>query len=441
MIRALLLAALIASPAAARDVFVDSLAGYVIEPDILAAPNCSGPAFAGTLESFEKGLCLFHRPARSPADTEAALAALGAAQTLGLPPVHQQLATLVSGLAHCSGAERHLDAFRASGNQSLIERTFFCRDRRLAQSELNAMRWNHALFDYAEGQGATRTLDARLGEMGSCQAGVLNAGFDAECGLLTNLSETEIDAFVDEAVDEVIEVYFEGVESPITAMFSRKLGRAEGLLGSAEAGIADLAAGAAAVNGEHEAIERVYVAARDGKMGPIYDAYREAILRVTAILDEFDRWKGGLFITVENVNLLPKITERATDVADELARVEELAFADKAAALAADVARVVGGEAETSATVAELCRVYFCELTSARAMPNLIRACRRPALAGSPLCVGQDGQIAGGTLAVEFEGPQSVEIGALCRGAGVDPAFTQVNLDPATAATCLGAMP
>ena len=444
MSRLLLLAALVlvAVPAVARDLFVDNLAGYTIESRVLDAPNCSGPAFNDTrLESFERALCIFHRPARSPAETDEAIELMVQAQTRGLPPVHQQLASLITGLAHCDGAQRHLDAFRDSGNSNELERTYFCRDRRAAQAELNAIRWNHALFEFADGLPPQRSLDARLTEMSACHAGVLDHSFDAECGLLSNLTETEINAFVDEAVSETITRYFSGVESPITAMFSRKVARAEGLLESSEGGIAGLEQQAAVVNGEFDALNRVYEAARDTKMGPIYEGYRSAILRATSILDEFDRWKGGLFITSENVNLLPKIAERSVELQEELTRTEELAFSAKAQALAADIRRIVNSEEENRATVAALCRIYFCELTNRRAMTGVIRACRRPALVDNPLCIGSDSQIIDGTLTVDFDGAHSVDVVDLCRGAGVDAAFTVVDMAPATAATCLAGLP
>ena len=439
---ALLGIALTAVPVEARDLFVNNLSGYTVEAEILDAPNCEGPVFDDvTLQAFEKGLCVFHRPARSPEDTARAISLFDQAQIRGLPPVHQQFAALLTGLAQSSEAERHLNAYRASDNQDLLSRTFFCRDRRLAQAELNSIRWNHALFDYAEGLPSQRSLEARLTEMSAFYAGVLNAEFDAECGLITNLTETEINTFVDEAVAEVIETYFTGVESPITAMFARKLGRAEGLLETAEVSIAGLEKSAGVVNSEYEAFNKVYVEARDQKMGPIYDAYREAILRATSILDEFNRWKGGLFINSENVNLLPKISERTIEIQEELVRTQELAFRDKAKALTTDVRRIVNSEVENQATVGMICRIYFCELTARRSMPDVIRACRRPALVDNPLCVNQDGQMASGVLSVDFEGAQSISVEDLCRGAGVDPVFTTLNMGPTSAGTCLSVMP
>lgn len=433
---------LLTLPALARDLFVNSTSGYTVAAAILQAAGCEGPAFADvTLEAFEQGLCVFHRAGRSPQDTARAISLLDQAQVRGLPPTHQQLAALVTGLAHCAEAERHIAAYRASNNQDLLSRTMFCRHRRLSQAELDSIRWNHALFDYAEGLPPQLSLDARFNEMGACHAGVLNADLDAECGLLSNLTETEINAFVDEAVEQVIATYFTSVESPITAMFARKHGRAQGLLQTAATSIASLKSSAAVVNSEYEALDEVYVEARDHKMGPIYDAYRESILRATSILDEFDRWKGGLFITAENVNLLPTITERSVEIAEELTRTQELAFRDKATALTADVRRIINGEAENRAAVAALCRIYFCELTARRAMPGVIRACRQPALGDNPLCIGQDGQTVNGVLSVEFAGPQAVPVGDLCRGAGVETAFTTLNLEPAAAASCLGVMP
>lgn len=438
----LLLAALLPLPAAAQSFGNDSLSGYTIAADILDAPNCDGDAFEQSYADFERALCLFHRPARSPADTREALDRLAVAQRGGLPPVRQQLAALISGIGHCAEAGRHLDAYRASGNDDGLERLMFCRARRLSQAEFAGIRWNLALFDYAEGLPPGRTLADRITEMGQCQAGVLNAALDAECGLITNLSDAEIAAFADDAVDEVVEVYFSGAESPITAMFARKLARAQGLLESAGASIDQLAEGAARVSAEFAAMNGAYEAARDSKIAPIYDAYRESILRAASILDEFERWKGGLFIDEENVNLLPKIVERSADLTGEMQRVEELAFEAKASDLLTDLRAVLNGTEQVRATTAELCRIYYCEIAALRALPDLIRTCRRPSMAAHPLCVEQDGSPRNGTLTVAFEGAEhGIGVAELCVGAGVATEFTRIGLAPAQAALCQSRIP
>lgn len=443
---ALLLLVFLAPPAAARDLFVDNLAGYTVQARVLDAANCAFPGAGqgapSATDALDRGLCLYHRPTRTADDEAAAIRALDEAQTRGLPPVPQQLATLISGLSGCAQADRHMAAFQASNGQAEFERTLFCRARRGAQADLDAIRWDHALFEYADGLGAGRNIDARLTEMAACHAGALSPDFDAECGLISQMPETEILAFVDEAVGASITRHFSGVESPITAMFSRKLLRAEGLVEGANAGIDALTRDAAVVNAEHAALQRVYEAARDEKMGPIYDNYRASILRATAILDEFDRWKGGLFLTSENINLRPKITERSGELAEEQARVEGLAFTQTAAALVASIRRLTNADVENRALVDQLCRVYFCELLSRRASADTIRACRRPALASNPLCLRPDGAIADGTLRVTFDGAaQQAEIGALCRDAGLDAAFTVPGLAPAAANACLAGMP
>ena len=106
--------------------FVNNLSGYIVEAEILDAPNCEGPVFDDvTLEAFEKGLCIFHRPARSSDDTARAVSLFDQAQVRGLPPVHQQFAALLTGLAHGSEAERHFNVYRDSDNQDLLSRTFF----------------------------------------------------------------------------------------------------------------------------------------------------------------------------------------------------------------------------------------------------------------------------------------------------------------------------
>lgn len=433
---------LLAVPAAARDVFVDVLEPYTVTAENLAVPACRADAFDDPrLAELERAVCLFHLDVRSEEQEAEAVDLLQQAQVKGLPPVHQNFATLLSGLLSCSSADRHLERYRASGQQSLLERAMLCRARRMSAAELGSIRWDHAFFEYAPELGADDTLERRLEEMAACHAGSLDPAFDAECGLISNISETEIRLFVDEAVEPVIVKYFTGVESPVTAMFARKHQRAQGLRDSAAASIDELAAGAGKVNAAYGALNTVYEEARDEKIARIYDSYREAILKATSILDEFERWKGGLFITSENVNLMPKIEERVVEVDEELARVEGLAFVDKAERLTADVRRIVDSEVEDARTVLELCRIYFCELTNRRALARAIRACRRPSLAGNPLCIDQDETLRSGVLEVDFGGTQQIEVGDLCRSAGLEAGFAVTGMGPATAASCLAGMP
>lgn len=440
-----LVAAFVAQAAAvaeARDTTRNSLEDYVIERAVISAPNCEGTAFDDVrIETFEKGICLFHQPARSADQLDRALKLLNRAQVQGLPVVHQQLAGFLTGLGHCAQAQRHLDVFRASGNDDLTARDNFCAARLQSQAELNAVRWDFALFEYAEDLGVPNTLDTRLGEMAACYSGVLAPGFDAECGLITNITEGELNVFVDEATDAVVQTYFTGVESPITAMFQRKRERAEGVLEMAQGAIAELKEGAAAVNAEYTAYLAAYETERDAKMTPIYDNYRESILRATAILDEFNRWKEGLFLTSDNVNLLPKIVERGVELSEELVRVEAEDFAARAGGLVDGVRAVVQSEAEHRALTQQLCRVYFCEMTSRRRMLATAHVCRQPALTGNPLCLNAQGQMKSGELRVVFDGEQSIGVADFCRAAGMDDVFLTVGLSPATALTCMGQMP
>jgi hypothetical protein len=70
-------------------------------------------------------------------------------------------------------------------------------------------------------------------------------------------------------------------------------------------------------------------------------------------------------------------------------------------------------------------------------MASVIRACRRPALANNPLCIGQNGQILNGALTVDFQGPHSIAVKDLCQAAGLDPLMTGVNMDADRASACL----
>lgn len=184
----------------------------------------------------------------------------------------------------------------------------------------------------------------------------------------------------------------------------------------------------------------------DEKINPIFEAYRDAILRATAILDEFNRWKDGLFITSENVNLLPKIKERVKELDEELTRAKGLGFRSKVVKLLADIRQIINGEEENRATISTLCRIYFCQLTNRRSRGGVSQVCRQPLLLTNPLCIEKrdvDGsvKVKSGILAVNFEGPHADNVANFCRSAGVDPAFTVLNMDTATAAACLRELP
>ena len=416
--------------------FAGRLDSYTVTADVLNAPGCSF-AEDNSLAAYEEGLCLFHRTPRSAEDTQRLLSRLNTAQIKGLAPARQQLASLISGLAQCGEAERQLSLFQTSQQQDLLARMNFCRARRQSSAELNGIRWDHALFEYSEDLPAHQQLDARLGEMSACYAGVLAPALDAECGLITAVTDTELNALVDEAVDGVLAKYFTGVEGPVTAMFARKQKRAEGIIESAESQIDTLADDAAAVNGEFSAFETAYLAAKAEKMDPIFGNYRDAILRATAIMDEFERWQGGLFFTPEGVNLLPKMQERTTEVAEERERTQDDGFEARAEALVSDLRTVLDADSVQRSQTVELCRIYYCELTSARRQLQVAQVCRQPALGNNPLCLEMDLSARGNGLNVTFNGTNHQrDVAQMCRAAGMDSVFLSTGLAPGNAALC-----
>lgn len=436
------LALLALGAVSARADVVNKLDGYTVTAARALKPDCAAAGFSDIrIAEFEQGVCLFHKASRSAAQTQAAFDAFRQAQVKGLPPAQQNFASLLTGIMNCQQAQADLSRFKASNNNDLMERTRFCRDRRVSAADFGDIRWDQAFFEYETSPQPNFNLDARLTEMATCHATVLDPAFDAECGLISNVSENEINTFVDEAAGEVIEKYFAGVESPITAMFARKVARAEGLKDSATASIAGLKASAGEVNAAHDALNAAYLAARDDKIARTYDNYRDAILRANTILDEFNRWKGGLFITSEGVNLLPKIAERVVEVNEELTRVQQLGFRARSETLVDGVRKTIDARAETAKITAQLCRVYFCELANRRSMEQTIRACRRPALAGNPLCITQAETLRSGVLTVQFEGQKTSDVKALCAAAGVDAGLTEIGLGPQQSASCLAAMP
>jgi len=442
LLKMLPLAGILLGAAAAQADVANKLEAYTVDPARALRADCKASGFSDQrIAEFEEGVCLFHKASRSPDETQRALDAFRQAQTKGLPPAHQNFASLLTGIMNCQGAQAQLAAFKASDNKDGLAQTRFCRDRRISAADLGSVRWDQAYFEYAAAPQPNFNLDARLTEMAACHASVLAASYDAECGLISNISENEINGFVDEAAGQVIETYFSGVESPITAMFARKIERAKGLKESAAASIDSLKTNAGEVNAQHDALQAAYVAERDGKISKAYSDYRDAVLRANTILDEFNRWKGGLFITVEGVNLLPKLTERVVEITEELTRVQQLGFRDKSEDLVADVRKTIDAKAETAKLTAQLCRVYFCELANRRSMEQTIRSCRRPALANNPLCITQAETMRSGTLTVDFEGQKTTDVTEFCTAAGVEAPSLAIGIGPQQSATCLAAMP
>lgn len=435
-------ACVILGAATAQAGVANKLEAYTLDPARALRADCKASGFSDQrIAEFEEGVCLFHKASRSPDETQRAIDSFRQAQTKGLPPAHQNFAALLTGIMNCQGAQSQLATFKASGNKDRLAQTRFCRDRRVSAADLGSMRWDQAYFEYAPASQPNFSLDARLIEMSACHASVLAASYDAECGLISNITENEINSFVDEAAGQVIETYFSGVESPITAMFARKIERAKGLKESAAASIGALKANADEVNAQHDALQAAYVAERDGKISRAYANYRDAVLGANTILDEFNRWKGGLFITVEGVNLLPKLKERVVEINEELARVQRLGFHAKSGALVTDVRKTIDAKAETVKLTAQLCRVYFCELANRRSMDQTIRSCRRPALANNPLCITQAQTMRSGALTVDFEGQKSTDVTALCAAAGVETPSLAIGIGPQQSAACLAAMP
>ncbi len=432
-----------AFPAVAQgaDLIHNKLEPYTVTESLVSPDACADDQFDSvTRKEFDKAVCLFHN--RETAERNlGAIDLMQQAQRKGLPPVHQNFSALLSGLLHCRQANRHLEEYRQSENQSLLARAQFCRERRMSMSSFSDVDWEYAYFDYEPSARAGFSLDARLDEMSACYGGALDPAFNAECGLIANISNREIEAFVDEATEAVIEKFFTGAESPITAMFVRKVNRAEGLKTSAATGIENLEQQAGPVNAKYDKFQSVYTEAKEGKIEPIYASYRTAVLKANSIMDEFNRWKDGLFITSENVNLLPKIRERKVEIDEELERIQADQFQPRAEALTTDISRLFDADNANRDAVVQLCRIYYCEMANRRALGGLIQVCRRPGMQGNPLCIEPDQSLRRGTLEVDFNGPLTVDVAQFCADSGLETEHAAVGLGPQASNACLQSMP
>ena len=427
--------------ASSKDRVANKLEPYTVLLKNITPSECQENQFKDlTIQKFEQSVCIFHNSEEEQRN-EPAIDLLQQAQLKGLPPVHQNFAALMGGLLHCRQANIYLQRYKESENKSHLPHDRFCRARSMSLASFSDVDWQYSYFDYEQTSRAGFNLNARLEEMSSCYGGVLDPAYNAECGLISNISEQEVETLVEKAVAEVIEKYFEGAESPITAMFVRKSSRAEGLLKSAEDSIEDLENKATLVNKKYQAFQRVYDEAKEEKIERIYADYRTSVLKANSIMDEFDRWKGGLFITSEHVNLLPKISERKTQIQEELERITKDQFQFKAESLASDIENIIDGERRNKEVVDQLCRIYFCEFLNKRVLEKTMRICRQPRMQNNPLCVGPDENLRPGILKIDFNGTHEMKIAQMCTEAGLEPQYAKVGLGRKDSNLCLQSLP
>ncbi|MBF0315372.1 MAG: hypothetical protein HQK50_08700 [Oligoflexia bacterium] len=439
----------------------NGLETYTVTVEKVQPAHCAPEHFnrdnseGGKRESkFHRAVCIFHNSAR-PEDNDIALSLFQENQRQGLPPVKQNFSALLEGLLHCRQADFYFKRYRASAARSatsplaakknLLEKTRFCRERRLAMASFSDVNWEHAYFDYEAVAAANFslpffTLKDRIKEMGACYGGVLSTDLNPECGLISNMTETEIENTSSSAVASVLKNYFEGAESPITAMFSRKVERAQGLLSSANARITKISNKAAPLNNQYSALYNVYSTIRDKKLDKITGDYRNSVLLSNTILDEFERWKGGLFITSEGTNLLRKIIERDNpELEGELKRITGKSILPKLQQLLSEIKVLSNQEEAYGKQVKQLCQIYFCELLKKKNLPTIINFCRKTSMKKNPLCIGLEGDsFRDGIITINFNGSDhKSSVLELCSRAGLTAAYAKIGLDREESTKCL----
>ncbi|MBF0365445.1 MAG: hypothetical protein HQK50_07725 [Oligoflexia bacterium] len=437
--------------AKATDFTYGGLETYTVMLEKVRPSVCALEQFPkGREQKFHRAVCIFHNnyQGRDERINEAAINLLQENQKAGLPPVKQNFAALLEGLLHCRQAGLFFQKYKTSGLKSLIDKARFCRERRMAIASFSDVNWEHAYFDYealTSEHIPAFTLKDRINEMSSCYAtkGVLDPSLNSECGIITNMSDTEIENVVKKATDEVIKKYFIGAESPVSAMFARKVDRAKGLISSANKRITEIASKAAPLNEQYKALYKTYVTARDSRLDKIVADYKMSVLLSQSILDEYDRWKGGLFIMsdgVNNVDLFPKIKERSNiELFGELNRITTGSIIPKMQQLLSDIKIVANSDSAYKKQVNTICKIYFCELLNKKNLPQIVRLCRKPSMNNNPLCIAMDGNSwRSGVVVANFNGStQQKTVLEICQSAGLPAAYAKIGISKEESTVCL----
>ena len=458
------------------DIGVAGSAALFVIPTIVTAPGCvattggSQTSAAGASGALRAGVCRFHEAERSTAGSagrparkdlwRSAIDDLNRAQTQGLTGNEHAFAALIEGLTHCRRAQEVLaetpngfDPAQASAAQY----DMFCSSRRQALAAFSDIDWGLLNARY---ESVGLTVDQHLGAMEACYSGPLSSGFDSACGLVTELPLETINSIVEQETEAALYQAFDSAGAPVDALIGKKIERTRAVVddvyremtGCTRSEIENppsdhacqnaplagsLEASATIVTSQHIKM-RSAIQSIEPTVEEIVQSYRQAILSGYAVLDEYNRWKDGLY----DQNLKTTLTQRLKDLKDASGdfRAKDAttnrSAASDAAALAPAVTRMAKSGATRIQAMKGLCQIVFCEFYEwNRLDEDTVPSCTEANMATNPLCVDQNYVPKnGGKLSVTI-GTRTVtqKVTDLCTAVGLPASFATVGISNPTA--------
>lgn len=427
----------------------EAMLGPTCADDLFSEETRNGDVVPHRYFSFEKGVCLYHASDADDSNTaRQATALLQAAQQTGLDPMKQNAAALFEGLSFCRAAKTGLAQWQSTG----LGKLEFCADWRMGRSALAVVNWGTLNVEYTapEGTTPTRSFSDLVNDYQACygDSGTLSDLYTSSCGFIKEASWDALKEAAQNRItgdpadpndDGLIGEYFEGANSPVTAMFTRKFGMIEKFVGNINSAKTKLENKAVNVTNMVDTQDTTFNDPdMKTKRNQIVDNYKQLILRGRAVLSAIEHLKEGLLVNGEGVDMSYELDNTAEALSGQLDDLENTGDHERLQQIATTAKTFISAKNDIDAVNEKLCKIYFCHLTSQRMLNTTISVSNDFQYFDNPLRIKGDKTIDDGILSVEFDGVvYEKNVTTLCQDAGLSLEQTTVGLDLVRSRTCM----
>ena len=381
--------------------------------------------FTAPIVRLRRATCLYHTQSVDPNSqdfqgmdqndqrkvNDLAAEQLSISQKLGLPPIHQNYASLLQGLFHCRQARLNLDQYLQDKTKVTWNRRF-CASRRRAVGSFGDVNWALAHFDISptwhdknvqngdtvgtpHANPKNFSMAAVLNEYAACynETGPLSQDYNSDCSVINSLTDTQINTLARDTVAKIEDEYLGNhSRNRVTTMMSNKKKRVKKVETTSASKIKDLETDAGNLQKSYQDYQTAYnthVVEADRIVGE----YRQASSKVLAIKEALDMWIDGL-LDDESKGLLTQ-SQQTEEGIDTQRILEALAKAKR------DLKSLKTVSKDNKEYAKKLCSIYYCQVKSKMqpfySMTNIL--CNQSSFSLNPLCkanpdlVDDDGKV------------------------------------------------
>lgn len=394
---------------------------------------------------FVRGVCLFERISRGMEALDKpdeggtkpvtrAIDELQKAQSTAMLPAQRSAAALFEGLMHCKQLDVIAESQRGSTRDARREER--CVHRSMAKASFTRVDLAGLDIRYVEPASRAR-FDQSIEAMVGCQATHLHDGAASACGALITPSRRQLEEVGGRAANEVLPRYFGAVPDqpdgkqlvpPVSALLSRKVDEAKRAGDGSREAYAKLRARNDQLIKNYGTLQERLCEDKPScptaLVGQLRERYGDALVQADKYAKLIERFKGGLFLDENKVDVRAQLAKNESAAQAEIARLAPKLSA--LSALGTELARLAV-DPSGSAAVLRGCKHLFCDIR-AGAPIRLDNACssvdpsisRDPLARWNPLC-GKDVE------AQAIPGRMGATTASICREVGFDPVMSACN--------------